>query len=122
MYFLLDTAKNQSQFGQDIDVHLKGPIWSFKKMPWIKHVVYITQNNNNNNNNNSNNHNHNHNHYHNKIQVIKVEIKVECPWSGIWNGNKEHNRNAECLKNFKEENTYQKKECLTFTKKIKQSF
>ena len=50
--------------------------------------------------------------------MIKVEIKVECFWSGIQSGNEEHNRNAECLKKLKEENTYQKKECLTFTKEI----
>ena len=29
-------------------------------------------------------------------------------WKGIWSESKEHNRNAEWLKNFKEENSYQK--------------
>ena len=31
MYFLLDTAKYQSQFGQDISIHLKGLIGPFRK-------------------------------------------------------------------------------------------
>ena len=35
IYFLLGTAKYQSQFGQDIYVHLKGLIWSFQKILWF---------------------------------------------------------------------------------------
>ena len=38
--------------------------------------------------------------------------------TGIWNVNKEHDRNAEWLKKLTEKNNYQKQECLTFTKKI----
>ena len=37
-------------------------------------------------------------------------------WSGIWRENKKHNRNAEWLKKLKEENNYQKQECLVITK------
>ena len=37
-------------------------------------------------------------------------------WSGIWSESKEHNRNAEWLKKLKEENDYQKQECLVITK------
>ena len=35
MYFLLDTAKYQSKFGQDIYVHLKNLIWPFQKILWM---------------------------------------------------------------------------------------
>ena len=37
-------------------------------------------------------------------------------WSCIWSESKEHNRNAEWLKRLKEENNYQKQECLVITK------
>ena len=37
-------------------------------------------------------------------------------WSCTWSESKEHNRNAECLKRLKEENNYQKQECLVITK------
>ena len=37
-------------------------------------------------------------------------------WSGIWSESKEHNRNAEWQKKLKEENNYQKQECLVITK------
>ena len=39
-------------------------------------------------------------------------------WSGIWSESKEHNRNAEWLKKLKEENNYQKEDCLAITKEI----
>ena len=35
MYFLVNTAKNQSRFGQDIKVHLKGFIQLFQKTLWL---------------------------------------------------------------------------------------
>ena len=35
LHFVLMIAKNQWQFGQNISVHLKDLISSFKKMPWI---------------------------------------------------------------------------------------
>ena len=35
MYFLLDTRKYQSKFGQDIQTHLKGLVWLFHKILWI---------------------------------------------------------------------------------------
>ena len=37
-------------------------------------------------------------------------------WSGIWSESKEHNRNTERQKKLKEENNYQKQECLATTK------
>ena len=37
-------------------------------------------------------------------------------WSGIWSESKEHNRNAEWLKNLKKEKNYQEQECLAITK------
>ena len=37
-------------------------------------------------------------------------------WSCILSESREHNRNAECLKRLKEENNYQKQECLVITK------
>ena len=39
-------------------------------------------------------------------------------WSGIWNERKEHNRNVEWLKKLKEENNYQKQECLVINKEM----
>ena len=39
-------------------------------------------------------------------------------WSGIWSESKECNRNVEWLTKFKEENNYQKQECLVFTEDI----
>ena len=38
--------------------------------------------------------------------------------SGIWSENKEHNRNVEWLKKLKEENNYQKQECLFIIKEM----
>ena len=39
-------------------------------------------------------------------------------WSGIWSESKEHKRNAEWLKKMKEENNFQKQECLVITKQM----
>ena len=39
-------------------------------------------------------------------------------WSGIWSESKEHNRNAEWLKKFKEENNYHNHEWLVITKEM----
>ena len=36
-------------------------------------------------------------------------------WSGIWSESKEHNRKTERQKKLKEENNYQKQECLVTT-------
>ena len=35
LYFLLMPVKNQSQFGENIYVHLKNLIWLFQKILWI---------------------------------------------------------------------------------------
>ena len=39
-------------------------------------------------------------------------------WSGIWSESKEHKINAEWLKKMKEENNFQKQECLVITKQM----
>ena len=39
-------------------------------------------------------------------------------WSGIWSESKEHKINAELLKKMKEENNFQKQECLVITKQM----
>ena len=39
-------------------------------------------------------------------------------WSGIWGESKERNGNAEWLKKLKEENNYQKQQCVFITKEI----
>lgn len=39
-------------------------------------------------------------------------------WSGIWSESKEHKINAEWLKKMKDENNFQKQECLVITKQM----